>query len=536
MKKNIVLFFMFWNVFVFGQIQDAWVYFSDKPSAQYYMEDPTQMLSQRALDRRSNQNITIDISDVPIHQPYVDTIAGLGTIQVLAKSKWMNAIHVRATQENISDLLGFEFVTNIDFADKSLNSQAKSNKPNKPFSYKQKHTESYTYGTSANQIEIHNGHLLHQAGFTGNGKIIAVMDNGFIGVDSALPFERLHTENRILGGYDFVNRNDNFYVGGSHGTRVLSIIGAYQENELIGTAPNAKFYLFITEDNTSETPLEESLWVEAVEKADSLGVDIINTSLGYSVFDNPNYNYTYNDMDGATTFVSRGTNIAHSKGMICVNAAGNSGSGSWQYITAPADAWGAFTVGAINNQGNYASFSSIGPTFDGRIKPDVMAQGVANVNALPNGLINNGSGTSFASPIIAGLVACLWEAFPEFTNEELVQFIRESAHLYDNPTDQMGYGIPNFYQIYQDLKTNKSSKNQINLFPNPTSDFLYFYTNNTDETEENHLKIFDISGKIVIEKQIKNRSSIDIQHLQNGLYFYWISTNKQRRTGKIIKR
>jgi len=536
MENKIVLFFVCWNIFAFGQVQDAWIYFNDKPSAQYYIENPLQILSQRALERRLNQNIPIDITDVPIHQPYVDTIVGLGTIQVLAKSKWMNAIHVRATQGNIFDLLDLEFVASVYFADKSLNNQAKSNKPNKTILYKQTHIGNYTYGMSANQIEIHNGHLLHQEGFTGNGKIIAVMDNGFIGVDSALPFERLHTENRILGGYDFVNRNDNFYVGGSHGTRVLSIIGAYQENQLIGTAPNALFYLFITEDNISETPLEESLWVEAAEKADSLGVDIINTSLGYSVFDNPNYNYTYNDMDGTTTFISRGVNMAYSKGMICVNSAGNSGNGSWQYITAPADAFGAFTIGAVDDQGNYASFSSIGPTFDGRIKPDVMAQGVANANALSNGSINSGSGTSFASPIIAGLVACLWEAFPEFTNQELMQFIRESAHLYDNPTAQMGYGIPNFYQVYQDLKTNKLTKNQIRLFPNPTSDFLYLYTNNTDETEENHLKIFDVSGKVVTEKRIKNHASIDIQHLQNGLYFYQISTSKQSQRGKIIKR
>jgi len=503
MKNLCLLFFVFCNLFFFGQIEDAWIYFADKPLEEYYLENSLEMLSQRALNRRTNQNIALDFSDVPIHQPYINAISNLGTIQVKAKSKWMNAIHVRATKENILDLLNLEFVSSVDFADKLLNPIPK---PKLPYQQKsQDITENYTYGFSANQIEVHNGHFLHQEDFTGSGKIIAVLDNGFIGVNSAPAFSRLHSENRILGGYDFVNRNENFYVGGSHGTRVLSIIGAYQENELIGTAPNANFYLFITEDNTSETPLEESLWVEATEKADSLGVDIINTSLGYTIFDNPRYNYTYNDMDGETAFISRGTNFAYSKGMICVNAAGNSGNGTWQYITAPADAYGAFTIGAIDNNGTYAYFSSIGPTFDGRIKPDVMAQGVATVNALPNGNITTGNGTSFASPVIAGLMACLWEAFPNLTNQELMQHVRESAHLYENPTAQMGYGIP---------------------------DFLYFYTNNT---EENHFKIFDVFGKTIIEKTIKNNSQIEIQHLPKGMYFYQISTNNQIKTGKIVK-
>lgn len=535
MKNRIFLFFIFWNIVVFGQTEDAWVYFNDKPQAQYYLDNPLEMLSQRALDRRTAQNIALDFTDAPIHQPYIDDILDLGTIQVMAKSKWLNAIHVRGTFDDISELTDLAFVENVDFANKSLNSQSKLQNPQIPL-INQKNldiTEDFAYGNSANQIEIHNGHLLHQEGFTGNGKIIAVLDNGFIGVDTALPFERLHTENLILGGYDFVNQSTNFYTGGNHGTRVLSTIGGFQEDELIGTAPNAQFYLFITEDNTSETPLEESFWVEGAEMADSLGVDIINTSLGYNTFDNPNYNYTYNDMNGTTTFISRGVNMAYSKGIICVTSAGNAGNGSWQYITAPADAQGSFTVGAVNFEGNYGSFSSIGPTSDNRIKPDVMAQGVATVNANQSGTINTANGTSFSAPVMAGLVACLWEAFPDLTNEELIQYIRESAHLYDNPTAQMGYGIPNFYQAYQTLKTEDLQQNEFSLYPNPTSDFLYFYTN---DTLNGTIRLFDISGKFILEKSIENNSNINVQHLQNGMYFYQISTENQTKTGKIIKR
>lgn len=538
MKKIFFILIVFWNVFAFGQIEDAWIYFNDKPQVDYYLENPLEMLSQRALDRRTNQNISLDYTDVPVHQPYIDSINNTGNIVVLAKSKWLNAIHVRGTINNISDLTSFSFVENIVFANKSLNSGSKpiatSSKKQLPNQKNLNSNEDFLYGNSANQIQMLNGHLLHQEGFTGTGKIIAVLDNGFIGVDTALPFERLHTENLILGGYNFVNQSDNFYTGGNHGTRVLSVIGAYQENELIGTAPNASYYLFITEDNTSETPLEESLWVEAAELADSLGVDIINTSLGYNTFDNPNYDYTYNDMNGTTTFISRGLNFAYSKGILCVTSAGNSGNSAWQYISAPADANSSFSIGAVNNFGDYASFSSIGPTSDNRIKPDVVAQGMATVNAFPDGTINTSNGTSFSAPVISGLVACLWEAFPDLTNEELMQLIRESAHLYQNPTAQLGYGIPNFYQAYESLKTEITNKNPFSLYPNPTSDLLYFYSDSSNE--KNHIKLFDISGKHILEQSLENTSPINLNHLEAGLYIYQIMIDSQIKTGKIIKK
>lgn len=533
MKKLIFIVFIFWNVFAFGQIQDAWVYLTDKPLSQYYLDNPLQMLSQRALDRRINQNIPLDFTDVPIHEPYINDIAEM--VEVMAKSKWMNAVHVRGTYDEIMDLYDFPFVDYVEFANKSLNLLPKTSSyfasaTNQKFMIE---NDNFPYGDSYSQIQLHNGHLLHQEGFTGEGKIIAVLDNGFIGVNTAQPFQKLHNENLILGGYDFVKRNENFYSGGSHGTKVLSIIGAYQEDELIGSAPNAKFYLFITEDTESETPLEESLWVEAAEVADSLGVDIINTSLGYNTFDNPNYDYTYSDMNGTTAFISKGLNLAYSKGILCVTSAGNEGSGSWQYITAPADAQGSLTVGAVDNTGAYASFSSIGPTSDNRVKPDVTGQGVFTVNANQFGMISAGSGTSFSTPVVTGLAACLWEAFPDLTNEELMQYIRESSDMYNNPNTQKGYGIPDFYQAYQILSTKKEYKNEFSVYPNPTTDFLYFSINdNLNRT----FKLFDISGKNILNTSINNHSQIDIQHLQSGMYFYHILNNHQIETGKIIKK
>ena len=273
---------------------------------------------------------------------------------------------------------------------------------------------------------------------------IAVIDAGFPGVNTLSAFSRIRTNNKILGGYDFVNRNINFYTGDSHGTSVLSTIAGFVADQFVGTAPDASFYLFITEDNTKETPLEESLWVEAAERADSLGVDIINTSLGYYTFDNPKHDYTYADMNGNKTFISRGAEIGFSRGMILVNAAGNEGAVAWKYIIAPADAKSVLAVGAVNASKVIASFSSFGPTADDRVKPDVLAHGqdVFVINAAGN--IATSNGTSFASPVMAGVVACFWQKNPTKTNKEIIQIIKESAHLYNNPSPQYGYGIPKF--------------------------------------------------------------------------------------------
>ena len=359
MKKHYLFLFIFITSFVFSQEQDAWVYFKDKPNAQFYFDTPSEMLSQRALDRRTNQSITLDAKDIPIDLSYVNQVKAVAGITVMAKSKWLNALHIRGTQAVINSLATFAFVSKVDFADKTLNQMGKIAKPAKiKKTNKSKETKiDYTYGTSANQIQMLNGQVLHQQNYTGSGKIIAVLDAGFPGVNTIEPFQRLRTNNQILGGYNFVLRNPDFYTGVSHGTSVLSTMGGYKENSLVGTAPDASYYLFITEDDATENPVEESLWVEAAEKADSLGVDIINTSLGYfGEHDNPAYNHTYSEMDGKTTFISRGADIAFSRGMIVVVSAGNGGNTSESHIGAPADAVSVIAVGAVNAAENRAYF------------------------------------------------------------------------------------------------------------------------------------------------------------------------------------
>lgn len=429
------------------QIEIAWVFFKDKPSRATFLGNPTTMLSQRSINRRNRQNIPLDAIDVPIEKTYYNQIKKTVGISIKAKSKWLNALHIEGTKTNINKLKLLSFVAKVEFADKSLNvagriSNAKrSHHPENKFGTI---TTDFNYGNTLTQIQMLGGEVLHQQNFTGSGMHIAVIDAGFPGVNTLTAFNRIRANKQILGGYDFVNRNTNFYTGNAHGTSVLSTIAGFVENQFVGTAPDASFYLFITEDNTKETPLEESLWVEAAERADSLGVDVINTSLGYYTFDNPKHDYTYADMNGSKTIISRGAEIGFSRGMILVNAAGNEGADPWKYIIAPADAKSVLAVGAVNASKIIANFSSFGPTSDGRVKPDVLAHGQAVYVINAAGNIATLNGTSFASPVMAGVVACFWQKNSTKTNKEIIQIIKESAHLYNNPSPQYGYGIPKF--------------------------------------------------------------------------------------------
>ena len=537
--RKIYLFLFLVSSFVGFSQEDAWVYFKDKPGAQTYLDNPLTMLSQRALDRRSNQGIALDSKDVPIYQPYIDQVAASTGIAVKAKSKWFNCLHVRGTQVDITALTSLYFVEKVEFANRSISvnkiSAPKQGKT-KPVNKTVQATTNFNYGNSANQIQMLNGHLLHQSNYTGSGKIIAVMDGGFPGVDTAAPFARLRTNNQILGGYDFVNRSTNFYTGISHGTSVLSLMGGYVDNVLVGTAPDASYYLFITEDGPNESPLELSNWVEAAEEADYFGVDIINTSLGYTTFDNPNYNFTYNDMNGVTAFISKGVDMAFSRGMICVVSAGNEGNDDWHYISAPADAVNALTIGAVKADETYAVFSSQGPTFDGRVKPDVTAQGQnPYVSDATGNITNTGSGTSYSGPIVAGMVACLWQALPTKTNQQIKQLITQSADRYASPTVQYGYGIPDFnLAVANGLSVASFSNKDFVVFPNPATNSISVVL--SEGFNSANIVLYTVLGQKVLEEKITTQSSdISIKSLDKGTYLYKIDSNGFSKSGKIVK-
>ena len=517
--------------------QDAWVYFNGKPNSQLYFDSPLEMLSQRAWDRRNNQNIALDFKDIPVEASYISQIKSVAGITIMAKSKWLNAIHVRGEQAAINSLTTFPFVNKVDFADKSLNKLGKIAKSTqiKKTNETKKTKVDYAYGSSSNQIEMLNGQLLHQQNYTGSGKVIAVMDGGFPGVNTTQPFQRLRDNNQILGGYNFVLRNSNFYTGISHGTSVLSSMGGYKENSLVGTAPDASYYLFITEDNTSENPVEESLWVEAAEKADSLGVDIINTSLGYFDFDNEAYNHTYEEMNGTTAFMSRGAQIAFSRGMILVTSAGNSGGTSNPYIAVPADAVSVLAVGAVTSSETITSFSSKGPSSDGRIKPDVMAQGQAAVVSDAAGNIVSANGTSFSGPIMAGMVACLWQAFPQMTNQEIRKLILQSSDKFLAPNNQYGYGIPDFnLALSNGLSEESFLKDNFIIYPNPTTDFVLVSL--PPQFKTGTVFIYTILGQKIVEQEITSQSSvISLKSLEKGIYLYKMESIGFSKTGKIVK-
>jgi serine protease AprX len=539
MKKKYFLFLLVFSFTSFSQ-EDAWVYFTDKPNAQYFFDNPLEMLSQRSIDRRMQQNISIDIRDVPVYQAYIDQVSVSPGIIVKAKSKWMNCLHVRGSQNEINALLIYPFVSHVTFANRLLNQANKTSATNslKPVNKQLAVQTNFNYGNSNVQIAMLNGHLLHQQNFTGAGKIIAVMDAGFPNVDVLPVFQRLRDNNLILGGYNYVDGNSNIYSNNPHGTMVLSTMGGFEDNQLIGTAPDAAYYLFITEDTNSENPVEESYWVEAAEQADRLGVDVINTSLGYFTYDNSNYNYSYQDMNGVTSFIAKGANIAFSRGMICVTSAGNSGNSSVPTISTPADGLHTLTVGAVAFDESYASFSSIGPTFDNRIKPDVMAQGQNPFVSTVSGVIINGaSGTSFSSPIMAGMVASFWQAIPWATNQQIIQFVKQSADRYSSPTNQFGYGIPDFQLALSlsQLSLNNSKFSEIVLYPNPTTGTVS--VSFPDNEDELFIKITNTLGQIIFEKKIhKGLPVISLENQTSGMYFYSVQSKNSNKAGRIIKK
>lgn len=554
MKKLLLLLFLTTFFQVKAQ-EDAWIFLKDKPNTTVFLENPLSMLSQRALDRRSKLNISIDAIDVPVDKTYYDQIKNEANISILGKSKWLNVIHVQGEVTDINSLQSqFSFIDHIEFANKSINSNRKSKATRIVSNHHNKLQEMRTdfqYGQADTQIKMLKGDYLHAQGLTGEGQIIAIIDAGFPNVNTLAAFQRIRENNQILGGYNFADRNEDFYTRNSHGTHVLSSIAGYVENEFVGTAPDANFYLFITEIAESETVLEETLWVEAAERADSLGVDVINTSLGYTTYDNPNHSYNYQDMDGKTTFISRGAEIGASRGLLLVNSAGNSGNSSWKYIGAPADAPSVISVGAVNTSNIIATFSSFGPTADGRIKPEILGQGQnpALIDYNTGNITTASSGTSFSSPIIAGLIACLnqSEGLLMMTNTAsnnlntyLKSAVYESADRFEAPLDQYGYGIPNFETALKKyigtLTTDDSETlfSDLTISPNPTNDFIKISANG-GALNGLSIQILNILGKKVLENTHLTSETIVLSSLKKGIYLLKVSKDNQHKTFKLIK-
>ncbi|SDB21165.1 Por secretion system C-terminal sorting domain-containing protein [Flavobacteriaceae bacterium MAR_2010_188] len=536
MAKNLLLLLVITiSYFSYGQ-QDAWVFLKDKQNVANAVANPNTILSQRAIDRKNRHGISIDARDVPVTENYISQLKTQSGITVYAKSKWMNAVHVRGTEAQIRALTSLNFVDFIDFADKNLANAGRVRQQENKFSVEDEQV-TFNYGLSENQVSMLNVDLLHENNYTGEGICIAVLDSGFPNIETLAAFERLRNNGDYLGGYDFPNRTSdlNVAVDGDHGVRVLSTMAAYLDGQYVGTAPDASYYLFRTEIGPSENPVEESYWVEAAERADSLGVNIINSSLGYTQYDNPNYSYTPSDMDGKSAYITRGANIAAEKGILVVNSAGNEGNSSWGIVGAPADGPGVFSIAAVTPSGNYASFSSKGSAIQPTQKPDVAAQGApANVITSSGALVSN-NGTSFSSPIMAGSIASLWQSMPDVDPETIKRLVRESSSQFNNPDFFIGYGIPDMSNALNALLSTKDKYSlDLRIFPNPVSSFLTLQSSKS--LSNSKIVIYNVLGtKVKSQNSLGSSNKIDVTSLANGVYLLKITLDNNTKTFKFIK-
>ncbi|WP_438968700.1 S8 family serine peptidase [Nonlabens sp.] len=529
MKKLTFILFVFTTISAYTQDFHALVFFNDKPNTAASLSNLQTILTQRAIDRKTRHNIPIDDRDMPMNQAYVSQIKIQPGITYKAQSKWFNCVHVVGAVVDINALLNLSFVSNISYTDSStVASRSNESSDNK---YADLVTTPLTYGTAANQIQMIGLDDLHNTGNTGDGMLIAVTDSGFPNVYINTGFTQLRNNNGIAGGWDFVDRDATIYEDHFHGSRVLSVMAGNDPGNFEGTAPDARYYLFRTEEAAQETPAEMSYWVQAAERADSLGVDVINVSLGYLGFDNPAESLSYQDMNGTTAFISQGTNVAFEKGMIVVTSAGNSGnSTSHPYNAAPADALGAFSIGSVTATEVKSSFSSIGPTFDGRIRPDIAARGSGTATIDEAGNIVGSSGTSFSAPMISGAIACLMQAFPNLTPQEILDAVRDSGSQSIRPDNLLGYGIPDFGAAQQILSSSNYTAADFSYY---VKDKILFFDSAQGENL-NSFQLYNLQGQLIIEKAATQDSFVDLNQVSNGLYFFKV--DQMDKSYKVLVR
>lgn len=447
------------------------VKFKDKGGNPFALNNPINFLSQRAIDRRIRYSISLDSTDLPVTPRYVDSVRLAGNVTILNVSKWLNSVTIQTTDTAaLTKINSFPFVqssapiaSRMASGNRKYNSDVQSigtpgKKSNRVFDIT---SDFFNYGSSYSQIHIHNGEFLHDIGLRGQNMIIGMLDDGFNNYLTVDAFDSVRANSQILGIYDFVAHDNSVNEDDGHGEECFSTIASNMPGQFVGTAPKANFYLFRTEDNSSEYPIEEHNWVCGAEKIDSAGGDVISTSLGYTTFDAPvsAESHTYADMNGKTTMAAIGAGLAAKKGILVVIAAGNEGASGWRYITTPADADSTMAVGAVSTNGSVASWSSYGPTSDGRIKPDVVSVGVSTVIESPNNFVTTGDGTSFATPNMAGLTTCLWQGFQEFNNMKIIKALQQAGSNASSPDSHIGYGIPDVKKAVMNLLKDYATSN-----------------------------------------------------------------------------
>ena len=524
------------------------IYLKDKANSPYSIDNPSAYLSQRAIDKRARFNIPITEQDLPVNPQYKQQILGLDAeMHFLAVSKWMNTATLYCPDSTVvPQIEALPFVDSVmAVGNYVLHDLPVYQIPENPVPLVHNtlstSKETIDYGEGLPQIALLNGIPLHEEGFRGEGMLIAVIDGGFFGIETISFYQELENSGRFYGHYslmpDFV---DTLQSGWSevHGTIVTSAMAANTNGEFVGTAPGASYALIHTEWVGSEEIIEEDFWANGAEIADSIGADVVNSSLGYRTFpDFPQNDISYENMDGVHSIASQCATILGQKGVIVCVAAGNDGNNEYYYVNRPGDAFDILTVGACTADSLIAGFSSHGPSYDGRVKPDITSQGVATACYYPYNMLSTADGTSLATPVAAGMCACLWQAMPVYTATEMMQIIRESSHLYHNPNTEFGYGIPDFYGAYAShVGIHDYNPLQLNVYPNPVTDQLNIV--NPDGNIQT-VTLYNASGQLVLQTAVSSSPilEINVTSLPKGFYIGTATLhNNQTGTFKFVKK
>ncbi|TDE16300.1 S8 family peptidase [Dyadobacter psychrotolerans] len=539
------------NITLFAQSNPRYlILYKDKTGSPFSTDKPTDFLSQRSVARRAKQNIPVTVNDLPVNPAYVTAIKQTGA-SVIYSSRWFNGSLVEASATQLEQIKKLSFYKGIELNLPVANLTSPSSGVVRTEAVRNKFetAEDLDYGRMRDQLVLMGVDILHQRGMHGENMIIAVLDNGFSQGNNLAFLKPLFDEKRIIDTQDFIGREGNVYNDGSHGLNVLSTMAAYLPSTMIGAAFKATYALYRTESDAIESPYEEITWLIAAERADSLGADIINSSLGYNTFDGefntPAYNYTYEDMDGKTTIISRAARFASRKGMVVTNSAGNEGSNSWRYIVAPADVDSVLSVGATNYDRSYSPLSSTGPNAAGQQKPDVAAVGAGAVVGNVSGTVSTASGTSFSSPLMAGFCAVLWQAYPNLSAQQLISVVKKSGHLAAAPDNRLGYGVPSVTAAdrivaaeYGPLGTEKEFLSEIILSPNPTEKDLILTIPETLLGKLASVRITGANGNTLsgYVVRLEKQTSVNTTLLSTGLYVLNLKIGTLERSLKFIKR
>jgi len=514
------------------------IQFTDKQNTPYSLSNPSEYLSEKAIARRAAFGIECDTTDLPVNPQYIAQISGLG-LNVHSRSKWLNGITVTTTDSNVlSQVRLLTFVKKVQYT--GLMSTAAGIKARS----KSGSTQNINYGIAATQANQINISALHSDGFTGKGILIGVLDAGFYNANINRGLDSLRLQGRLLGTKDIILPGNNVYAEDTHGANVLSIMTGNIPGTYVGMAPQASYLLIRTEYVPSEYLYETDFWTAGIEFADSVGVDIINSSLGYTEFDDARMNYTYADMNGKVSRASIAAGMAANKGIIVCNSAGNEGADTWHYIGAPADAENIFTVGGVTSTGAASSFTSYGPSSDNRIKPEVSAMATSTAYINYSGNASTGNGTSYSSPIIAGALACLLQKYKSTSTHLSMTTFRSavltSGSTYTNPTQANGYGIPDFEKatVYLNTAQDRNTQFEENLWQLTQSGKLVTISNiNNSINETIHYKITDLSGKQIISGQFaSNSETIDCSFVVPGVYFAILQNSTGTTALKFVLR